>query len=199
MTVLSKEKTMCKASYECPYGTPEEYKPSPEVKAAMEEALVMLSKLPDAVQPVGKRFLGVQKLRMMGGYHDVENNQLVDVAITYIDRGRIVNSLLNPHRPRQSIRTISVAHISLDAPTGAEPYRLFFYHVPTGKLDTCFYDDYQADGLAVSGFGTSEIMRERYEEAVRLGEDIVTSQQEADLVRSLLLGTQVGWQTKYTD
>ncbi len=190
---------MCSGSYECNHTPPEAYRPSQEVKTTMRAALAALNEVPGSVRPIGKRFLGMQRFQMMGWYHDEESNQLVELCATFIDRGRISNFLFNPHRSRQSIRTISVAHISLDDSEGAMPYRLFLWHIPTDKLDTCIYDDYEADRLAVPSLGSSVVMQERFEEAVMLGEDVVTLDQEQDLIRSLAIGSQVGWQTQYMD
>lgn len=199
LLVLIREKVMCKGSYECSHGTPAEYQPSEEAKNAMEEAIGELSKNPGSVQPIGRRFFGTQRYAMMGWYHDEENSRLVELCVSYIDRGRIANYLLNPHRSRQTVRTVSVAHVGLDHPEGATPYRLFMYHAQTNSLDTCSYDDYQADRLAVPTLGGSELMRESYDEAVRLGEDIVTPEQEGDLINSLRLGGQLGWRVEYSD
>lgn len=191
---------MCQRSYECDYNASAEYQPSEQVRSAFKEAAAALSQAPGSVRPVGRRFFGAQRYVMSGWYLDQKNKRIVELCVNYIDRGRIANYLLNPHGNKQRVQTVSIAHVNLDVdPEEPKPYRLFMYRQLEDRLDTCVYNDYQADTLAVSGLGSSVLMSEQYDEAVRLGEDVVTDEQAADLVRSLELGITQGWRTEYDD
>jgi hypothetical protein len=191
---------MCSGSYERakqPFN-PEMYKPSPEVRGTIGETLEELMQSPNYTMPIGRKLFGTQHYVTSGWFRDEQANRVVELKAHWLERGAVANYFLNPHRPRLLVRTVSVAHIEPieldDGERRAGPYRLFFFNAPKDRIDTCEYDDYEADAHAVEGLGASEIMREHLELARQTGDDILTPQTENQLIDSLRLGNEIGWQ-----
>jgi hypothetical protein len=183
---------------EKPSFNPELYEPSPEVQGALAETLDVLMQDPHSTIPIGRRLFGTQHYLTSGWFHDEEMDRLVEVKAHWLEWGRIANFFLNPHRPRVSVRSVSIAHIQPiecdDDSIRGGPYRLFFFNAPCNRIDTCAYDDYEADASAVQGLGDSQMMREQLEAARQSGDDVLTPQLENQLIDSLNLGNKIGWQ-----
>ena len=191
---------MCSGSYErIQPRSLERFRPSSDVRGALSSTLGMLMESPEHTMPVGRKLFGVQHYMTGGWFYDEENNRVIEFKSHWLERGLVANFVLNPHRSRRTVMTISVAHIEVGDATngeqGALPYRLYFYRPDANVIDTCQYDDYEADSGAVQGLGDSQIMREQLDLARELGEDALTPQTEDQLVRSLYTGCEVnGWQ-----
>lgn len=177
---------------------PEVYKASKEVRAVMYETANVLISTPGNTVPNG-RFLGANYNISTGWYQDDEAGRIVEMKARWLERWRVANYLTNPHGPRKLLQYVTVSHIE-PAETGSEnfkpgPYTMFAYKALKNRIDTCRYDDYEADMLTVQGFGgSSEMMREQMETAKQLGTDILAPAAEAELIKSLHLGNMVGWQ-----
>ncbi len=169
------------------------------MRDALSTTLGMLMEGPEHTVPVGRKLFGVQHYTTGGWFYDEDNRRVVEFKSHWLERSSLANFVLNPHRPRRSIMTVSVALIevgdAINGEQGALPYRLYFYRPEADAIDTCQYDDYEADSGAVQGLGDSQIMREQLDLARELGEDVLTPQTEVQLVRSLHAGCEVnGWQ-----
>ncbi len=191
---------MCGASNErIQPRNPEDYRASNDVRGALNATFNMLKDSPEHTVPIGRKLFGVQHYMTAGWCYDEANGRVVEFKAHWLERGLVANFMLNPHRPRRSVQAMSVAHIETgdigDESRGPLPYRLYFYSPRTNAIDTCQYDDYEADMGAIQGLGGSEMMREQLEQAQSLGEDVLTPETEEQLVYSLFTGCKItGWQ-----
>lgn len=176
---------------------PNAYLPSAEVDAVMYQTANTLIQTPGITVPNGK-FLGTHYNVSAGWCNDDETGKVIEVKARWLERGRVLNALINAHAPRKLLQYVSVAHIEpVEAEGGQKPgpYKLFFYNALDHHIDNCQYDNYEADMVTAQTFGESpNLMREQYMEAMRVGDDVLTPQGEGELIRSLRLGNMVGWQ-----